>query len=75
MDANADMDRSASRISSQMKNLVVHSSEDGYKAVTKFDEMMKRLKSTVAAHKLSIPNGEAIFEASLLSEPSDAKQV
>lgn len=59
MDATADMDRSASKIASQTKNLVEHSSEDSYKSVTKFDEMMKRLKATAAAHKQNIPNSNA----------------
>ncbi len=75
MDATADLDRSASRISSQIKNLVEHNNEDSYKAVTKFDEMMKRLKTTAAAHKQNIPNEipTGTGEAVTLSEHVESK--
>lgn len=73
MDATADMDRSTSKISSQIKNLVEHSSEDSYKSVTKFDEMMKRLKATAAAHKQNIPNSNAVEEAPAAPEVLEKK--
>lgn len=69
------MDRNASRISTQIKNLVEHNNEDSYKAVTKFDEMMKRLKATAAAHKQNIPNEvpAGAEETTKSSEPVESK--
>jgi citrate synthase len=49
-----DMDVLASKVSSRTKDLVDHSKADSSASVTKFDEMMARLKATAAATKQNI---------------------
>ena len=69
-----NLDKIAGRNSSRMKELVDHSNEESSQSVTKFDELMKRLKTTAAAHKVNIAKDNA--ESSTTHHlPADAKSI
>lgn len=56
-DVTTNLDAQARKIEQRMKGLVEHSNEELQTSVTKFDELMKRLKKTAAAHKQEIASG------------------
>ena len=69
-----NLDKIAGKNSSRMKELVDHSNEESSQSVTKFDELMKKLKTTAAAHKVNIAKDNA--ESSTTHHlPADAKSI
>lgn len=66
------LDTHARRIESQMKGMVAQSNAESEASVTKFDELMKRLKQTAAAQRLSIASGgsETVSQMESIKEAS-----
>jgi len=56
-DITLGLDAHARKNEQRLKGLVEHSNEELQTSVTKFDELMKRLKKTAAAHKQEIASG------------------